>query len=184
MRVKDDGGGIAADMIDRIFEPLVTTKRGQGRNGLGLAISRRIVNASDGDMSVQSTPRRGGRVLSFVPAGGYGRQRQKMKTVSSRHTDHANPDRRRRRSTADVLDAVLRREGFDIVSASTGEELLNIVETEEVDLVILDIMLPTASIRCGRCASPIPACPSSSSRPSRRSTARSRRGARAAPARS
>jgi two-component system response regulator PilR (NtrC family) len=45
----------------------------------------------------------------------------------------------------DVLDAVLRREGFDIVPASSGEEALNIVETEEVDLVILDIMLPGIS---------------------------------------
>ncbi|HVS32453.1 MAG TPA: sigma-54 dependent transcriptional regulator [Thermoanaerobaculia bacterium] len=45
----------------------------------------------------------------------------------------------------DVLDAVLRREGFDVVPASSGEEALNIVETEEVDLVILDIMLPGIS---------------------------------------
>jgi DNA-binding NtrC family response regulator len=45
----------------------------------------------------------------------------------------------------DVLDAVLRREGFDIVTASSGEEALNVLDTEEIDLIILDVMLPGIS---------------------------------------
>ncbi len=45
----------------------------------------------------------------------------------------------------DVLDAVLRREGFDVVPASTGEEALSLLDGEEIDLVILDIMLPGIS---------------------------------------
>jgi len=45
----------------------------------------------------------------------------------------------------DVLETVLRREGFDVVLASSGEEALNMLDGEEVDLVILDIMLPGIS---------------------------------------
>jgi DNA-binding NtrC family response regulator len=45
----------------------------------------------------------------------------------------------------DVLDVVLRREGFDVISASSGEEALNLLDNEEVDLMILDIMLPGIS---------------------------------------
>jgi two-component system, NtrC family, response regulator PilR len=45
----------------------------------------------------------------------------------------------------DVLEAVLRREGFDVVLASSGEEALNLLDGEEIDLVILDIMLPGIS---------------------------------------
>ncbi|HVE72346.1 MAG TPA: sigma-54 dependent transcriptional regulator [Thermoanaerobaculia bacterium] len=45
----------------------------------------------------------------------------------------------------DVLDAVLRREGFDIVAAASGEEALNVLDSEEIDLVILDVMLPGIS---------------------------------------
>ncbi|HEX6085052.1 MAG TPA: sigma-54 dependent transcriptional regulator [Thermoanaerobaculia bacterium] len=45
----------------------------------------------------------------------------------------------------DVLDAVLRREGFDIVAASSGEEALSVLDSDEVDLVILDVMLPGIS---------------------------------------
>jgi DNA-binding NtrC family response regulator len=45
----------------------------------------------------------------------------------------------------DVLEVVLRREGFEIVSAESGEEALHLLDSEEVDLVILDVMLPGIS---------------------------------------
>ncbi|HYC61580.1 MAG TPA: sigma-54 dependent transcriptional regulator [Thermoanaerobaculia bacterium] len=45
----------------------------------------------------------------------------------------------------DVLEVVLRREGFDVLSAASGEEALNALDGEEVDLVILDVMLPGIS---------------------------------------
>jgi two-component system response regulator PilR (NtrC family) len=46
----------------------------------------------------------------------------------------------------DVLDAVLRREGFDVVLASSGEEALSVLDTDDaIDLVLLDIMLPGIS---------------------------------------
>jgi two-component system response regulator PilR (NtrC family) len=45
----------------------------------------------------------------------------------------------------DVLQAVLEREGFEVILAATGEEGLSIIDTDEVDLVILDMMLPGIS---------------------------------------
>src|SRR5207237_3850155 len=59
----------------------------------------------------------------------------------------------------DVLDAVLRREGFETVMASTGEHALAILDADDaVDLVILDIMLPGISgidtLRAMRIANP------------------------------
>ena len=67
VRVKDDGKGIPADMLGRIFEPLVTTKRGQGGTGLGLAISRRIIAAADGQIEVASTPGNGAEFSIKLP---------------------------------------------------------------------------------------------------------------------
>ncbi|HEX7807726.1 MAG TPA: sigma-54 dependent transcriptional regulator [Thermoanaerobaculia bacterium] len=59
----------------------------------------------------------------------------------------------------DVLEVVLRREGFDVITASSGEEALSILDsTEEVDLTILDVMLPGISgidtLRAMRIANP------------------------------
>jgi len=45
----------------------------------------------------------------------------------------------------DVLEVVLRREGFDVVLAASGEEALSLLDGDEVDLVILDVMLPGIS---------------------------------------
>jgi len=45
----------------------------------------------------------------------------------------------------DVLTSLIRREGWNPISARTGEEALQILEREEVDLVLLDLMLPMMS---------------------------------------
>jgi signal transduction histidine kinase len=65
-RVKDTGTGIPAAVVDRIFEPLFTTKpRG---NGLGLAIVQQIVSMHGGHLSVESAPGAGTTVHVFLPA--------------------------------------------------------------------------------------------------------------------
>ena len=84
--IRDDGEGIAADIIDRIFEPLVTTKRGQGGTGLGLAISRRIVNANDGEIGVHSTPGKGAEFTVSLPRA--------LTPSRENWAEHANTDRR------------------------------------------------------------------------------------------
>ena len=45
----------------------------------------------------------------------------------------------------DVLEVVLRREGFEVVLAASGEEALSLLDGDEIDLVILDVMLPGIS---------------------------------------
>ena len=55
--VQDTGTGIPHDRLENIFEDFRTTKR--SGLGLGLAISRKIVNELDGDISVTSTVGRG-----------------------------------------------------------------------------------------------------------------------------
>ena len=55
--VRDTGTGIPHDRLENIFEDFQTTKR--SGLGLGLAISRKIVNELDGDISVTSTVGRG-----------------------------------------------------------------------------------------------------------------------------
>jgi two-component system, sporulation sensor kinase E len=52
VRVRDNGSGVPADRIDRIFNPFFTTK--DKGTGLGMAISKKIVEAHEGSIDVVS----------------------------------------------------------------------------------------------------------------------------------
>lgn len=56
LRVTDDGHGVPPDLLDRIFEPFVTTKMGRGGTGLGLHIAyNAVTNVLGGTLRVYST---------------------------------------------------------------------------------------------------------------------------------
>jgi two-component system NtrC family sensor kinase len=59
IQVRDDGAGIAPDILPHIFEPFLTTKESGRGVGLGLAISRGIVERHNGRIEVQSELGRG-----------------------------------------------------------------------------------------------------------------------------
>ena len=63
--VEDNGPGIDADKIDRIFEPLVTWK--PGGTGMGLAINNTIIEAHGGKMWAENRPEGGARVGCTLP---------------------------------------------------------------------------------------------------------------------
>ena len=68
--VRDDGSGIAPDVLPRIFEPFVTTKENGHGTGLGLAVSRSIVERHGGTITVQSQVGKGTTVTIALPAHG------------------------------------------------------------------------------------------------------------------
>jgi two-component system sensor kinase FixL len=63
--VRDEGPGIPADLVDRIFEPFVTTKR-EGL-GLGLSISRSIIDLHGGVIAAHNLPRGGAEFSVTLP---------------------------------------------------------------------------------------------------------------------
>jgi len=67
--IRDDGHGIAADVVGRVFDPFFTTKDVGGGTGLGLAISHGIVSAHGGRIEVESAPGAGATFRIVLPAG-------------------------------------------------------------------------------------------------------------------
>jgi two-component system sensor kinase FixL len=65
--VADTGPGVPAGMMDRIFEPFITTKRARGGTGLGLSISKSIIEGYGGSLGVQNVPGSGARFRVWLP---------------------------------------------------------------------------------------------------------------------
>jgi two-component system, NtrC family, sensor kinase len=70
IQVRDDGAGIPAEILPRIFEPFMTTKEAGQGVGLGLAVSHSIVEAHRGKISVQSEVGRGTTFVVTLPLNG------------------------------------------------------------------------------------------------------------------
>ena len=65
--VADNGIGIAAEHIDKIFDPFYTTKVVGRGAGLGLSMAREVVKKHGGSLEVQSVPGKGATFTLVLP---------------------------------------------------------------------------------------------------------------------
>jgi signal transduction histidine kinase len=68
IRVSDSGGGITPENMNRLFEPFFTTK--QNGTGLGLAVTRRIIEEHNGSIQVESRAGMGTTFTVMLPMKG------------------------------------------------------------------------------------------------------------------
>lgn len=67
LSVSDEGAGIAAEVMDHLFEPFFTTRKEHAGAGLGLAVVHGIVSEFGGAIDVQSPPGAGARFTLYLP---------------------------------------------------------------------------------------------------------------------
>ncbi|MCX6361218.1 MAG: PAS domain S-box protein [Armatimonadetes bacterium] len=70
VEVEDSGHGVAAEHLERIFDPFYTTKQRTKGTGLGLSVSHGIVRDHGGSLTVQSEPGRGAVFTLRLPVDG------------------------------------------------------------------------------------------------------------------
>ncbi len=151
LTVSDTGIGIADADHEKIFEPFerVTGPSGTGKApglGLGLTITKLLVNLMGGDLTLQSQPGRGSRfqvrmMLSAITSP------QAKAGIPSRPIGYEGP-----RRTVLVVDddpthrdlvcEILRPLGFAVFTAEDGPACLSFLDTVAPDLFILDISMP------------------------------------------
>ena len=66
--VSDTGPGVARDLGERIFEPFFTTRESSGGTGLGLWLSRSIIEEEGGTLTYENLPRGGACFTISLPA--------------------------------------------------------------------------------------------------------------------
>lgn len=145
--ISDDGSGIEIHPIQRIFEPFYTTKFA-GR-GLGLSAAQGIVRGHRGGIDVQSVFGEGTEIKVFFPLPKTNRGRSPSGphetgiwkgsgTVLLVDDDD---------SILTLCEVMLRRIGFDVITASDGTAAVEAYEENagRIKLVLLDLLLPGLS---------------------------------------
>lgn len=75
IRIRDNGPGIAAEVVPHLFEAFFTTKPSGKGLGLGLAISSSIIQAMNGQLSAQNLPQGGAEFMIRLPLPGSGMEK-------------------------------------------------------------------------------------------------------------
>jgi CheY-like chemotaxis protein len=143
--VADTGIGIAADDLERIFDPFyqVAGRSSEGI-GLGLAITRRLVEAMGGELAVASEPSVGTTFTLTIEADG----RAIESTRAERHVQRYGGPRRSILVVDDnadnraVLAGWLAPLGFDVREAAGGEAAVAEVARVAPDVVLMDLVMP------------------------------------------
>ena len=148
--VEDTGIGIARDDIERIFQPFERAHAAPDGTatgtGLGLTITKLLVETMGGEIRVASTPGKGStfsvklmlaevarpRIASTLEdeVRGYAGPRQTVLVVDD------NPTQR------DMIVELLRPLGFTVLAAGSGQDALAVVGDTTPDMSLIDVSMP------------------------------------------
>jgi CheY-like chemotaxis protein len=145
LTVSDTGAGIDQEMLPFIFCAFVARSGGLG---LGMAISKTVVEMHGGTIRAESAGQDQGTTFSIELTT---TTRFVTPAVSAPATPIHSGERYRllvvedHQPTLTVLSGLLRRQGHDVVTASTVEDALALATNHKFDLVITDLGLPDGS---------------------------------------
>ncbi len=145
LKVEDNGVGIAQADFERIFEPFYTKKKmGRSGTGLGMAVVWGTVKDHDGFVDVKSTENVGATFRLFFPV-------TDESQVVSKPPDSIELFKGSGEKILIVDDSDLQREiaektllklNYEIAAVESGEEAVQYLVNNEVDLIILDMIMP------------------------------------------
>ncbi|MBU1567866.1 MAG: response regulator [Proteobacteria bacterium] len=144
--VSDNGSGIDKKNLDKLFEPFFTTKGiGQG-TGLGLATVYGIVKQNNGFINVYSEPGEGTTFKIYLPVHSepaVSKQKDSKKTsLRGNETILLVEDEK---AILMMTKMMLERLGYTVLTASTPNEAISIVEAPDIKaihLLMTDVVMP------------------------------------------
>ena len=146
LTVSDNGEGISADHLDKIFEPYFTTKAKEEGTGLGLSVVHGIIKAHEGHIAVYSEPGRGTAFHVYLPLarkpGAGGGSLPKKRSLPKGEEDILLVDDEP--SIIDVHKRSLERLGYNITAMTDSRKALEEFSAfpERYDLVFTDMAMP------------------------------------------
>jgi len=148
--IRDTGIGISADRIENIFEPFEqadgTISRKYGGTGLGLTISRNMIEMQQGELLVQSEEGQGSTFTIRIP---YQLSIETMQeNESSKEIDFKSLGHKRVLVAEDVelnqylAKHILESWDFEVAIAGNGKEAIERLEASAFDCILMDVQMP------------------------------------------
>jgi len=143
IEIEDNGKGIPESDIDKVFDPFYTTK-GVSGTGLGLSFAYGVIKKFKGEIKIESKVGRGTKVSISLPMGRMVKEGEEWKLKEEKipmnilvieDEEHV----------IDLIEEILRVNGYNVSIARTGVEGLSKFERESFDIVITDIGMPGIS---------------------------------------
>jgi PAS domain S-box-containing protein len=144
LTVSDNGRGISASDIKKIFEPFYTKKvMGRSGTGLGLAVVWGTVKDHNGYIDVQSEDGKGSTFTIYLPATREELTGDEQKTspddyMGSGESILVVDDVKEQR---EVAGSMLTRLGYRVEAVSSGEEAIAYLKASKADLIVLDMIM-------------------------------------------
>ena len=145
--VKDTGTGIKKEDLDKIFLTYVTNNENNGGFGLGLPLSKIIVERLGGKLFVKSELGRGSEFSFILPYEEATSARSERTTRSLRMNNVENKDKKLILVAEDsdnnyeLIKVVLNKQ-YNLIHAKDGIEAVTLNEEEHPDLILMDIRMP------------------------------------------
>ncbi len=151
IRCRDNGNGLAPEMLERVFEPFVQSKADNERTvsglGLGLSLVKSLVEMHGGEVSVSSPGVGQGSEftvklpgLKQAPSPALNRTAPQREQASGRSGNILVVDDNR--DLAEGLALYLRDAGHNVLLAHDGQTAIELASREQPGTVLLDIGLP------------------------------------------
>jgi signal transduction histidine kinase len=144
LTISDDGLGISQQDLERIFEPFYTKKvMDRSGTGLGLAVVWNTVQDHKGYINVKSSEK--GTVFElYFPTTRKQVATEKEEVPLEDYLGHGEKilvvdDEERQR---EIASGILTKLGYNAEVVSSGEEAIEYVKENHVDLIVLDMVMP------------------------------------------
>jgi PAS domain S-box-containing protein len=134
--VRDTGTGMPPDVVTRAFEPFFTTKEVGKGTGLGLSQVYGFIKQSGGEVVIASRPGEGTAISIYLPA-----VVESAPEGESAHTERVlivedEPD------LMDVAASLFTSMGYDVLTAASGREAIDVMARRDVDILFTDVVMP------------------------------------------
>jgi PAS domain S-box-containing protein len=147
VEVADNGPGIADDIRSRVFDPFFTTKPVGSGTGIGLAVSRGLVEAHGGSLSLAPSDGKGARFVIRLPLARDGSylsasagpggvsQRLTPPTLTALVVDDES-------EIGALLSEMLQKLGYRVEVETSGEVAQAALMRRDYDVVLCDLRMP------------------------------------------